>query len=189
MLPTTARLSPTAYDVLKAYPGAIDRLVITSAAKPDAYARFAAVDEAQLITGGAKDLEMARAVASGIWLWLGQLDEAHRLAQKIETPTGAFWHAIMHRLEGDFSNSKYWLARCSDHPARQAIANNVSVVLNDLPADKRLLRLTNDGWNGSYLVDLAQQYHDRMEDPFARVVVTVQQIEWRVLIEYCASMA
>ena len=31
------------------------------------------------------------------------------------------------------------------------------VVLNDLPADKRLFRLTANGWNGNYLVDLAEQ--------------------------------
>lgn len=188
MLPTSPRLSPAAYELL-GNPTHLGQLVIRAPGDRDAYARLSAMDPSALITGALKDPDMASAVASGLWLWLGHLDEAHRLAQKIETPTGAFWHAIMHRLEGDFSNSKYWLARCGEHPARQAIANNVALVLNDLPADKRLLRLTNGGWNAEYLVDLAQQYHQRMEDPFAGVVVTIQQIEWRVLIEYCASSA
>jgi hypothetical protein len=33
------------------------------------------------------------------------------------TDSLSFWHAIMHRREGDFWNSKYWYARCRNHPA------------------------------------------------------------------------
>jgi hypothetical protein len=36
--------------------------------------------------------------------------------QSIETPSGSYWHAIMHRREGDFSNSKYWYRRVGQHP-------------------------------------------------------------------------
>jgi hypothetical protein len=34
----------------------------------------------------------------------------------IESTTGSFWHAIVHRREGDFANSKYWYHRASGHP-------------------------------------------------------------------------
>ena len=57
------------------------------------------------------DRDMARACLCGLWLAHNYLDESHRISQEIENPTGSFWHAIMHRREGDYSNSKYWFRR------------------------------------------------------------------------------
>ena len=189
MLPTSPRLSPIALELLSASEPGLARLVITERGDAKVRARLAVMDPSKLIAGKVKDPALAQAVSSGLWLWLNELDEAHRIAEKLETPSGALWHAIMHRLEGDFANSKYWLARCEGHPALAAIGNNSSVVLNDLPADNRLLRLTGNGWNGAYFVDLAQQYRSLPDDEFARVLITLQRIEWRVLMEYCASLA
>ena len=39
-----------------------------------------------------------------------------RVSQSLDTPTGSFWHAIMHRREGDFATSKYWYRRAGTHP-------------------------------------------------------------------------
>lgn len=38
----------------------------------------------------------------------GQWDEAHRIAQEIDGPTGAWVHAYLHRKEGDLGNAGYW---------------------------------------------------------------------------------
>jgi hypothetical protein len=38
----------------------------------------------------------------------GDWDGAHKLAQDIETPAGAWVHAYLHRREGDLSNAGYW---------------------------------------------------------------------------------
>src|SRR5208282_3154263 len=46
------------------------------------------------------------AMLAGLWLWHDGLDESHRISQGLSSPAGSFWHAIMHRREGDFSNSK-----------------------------------------------------------------------------------
>src|SRR5687768_18283310 len=58
----------------------------------------------------------ARCVLAGLWLFFDELDRAHRIVQEVTSSSGSFWHAIVHRREGDFSNSKYWYARCADHP-------------------------------------------------------------------------
>jgi hypothetical protein len=63
------------------------------------------------------DLDMAKSCLAGLWLRFDFLDESHKMSQEIETPTGSFWHAIMHRREGDFGNSKYWWRRVGQHPA------------------------------------------------------------------------
>jgi len=36
-------------------------------------------------------------------------DEAHEIAQRHESDATAQWiHAVLHKIEGDFSNSRYW---------------------------------------------------------------------------------
>jgi hypothetical protein len=38
----------------------------------------------------------------------GDWQGAHRIAQDVETPDGAWVHAYLHRKEGDASNAGYW---------------------------------------------------------------------------------
>ena len=45
----------------------------------------------------------------------GDWDEAHRLAQDVDTPEGAWVHAYLHRREGDLGNASYWYRR-ADRP-------------------------------------------------------------------------
>src|SRR5947208_544638 len=53
------------------------------------------------------DNDMAACCIAGVWLLHDCLDESHTISQGIDTPSDSFWHAIMHRREGDFSNAKY----------------------------------------------------------------------------------
>lgn len=55
-------------------------------------------------------------LAAGLWLYVDDLERCHAICQNLPDPTGAFWHGIMHRREGDFSNSHYWMRRASAHP-------------------------------------------------------------------------
>lgn len=57
------------------------------------------------------------ALQSALWLYIDELDRSHTISQGIEDSTGSFWHGIMHRREGDFSNSHYWFNKVGDHPA------------------------------------------------------------------------
>ena len=63
----------------------------------------------------------ANLVKAALYLRLGCLAECHKIAQQVATPTGSYWHGIMHRHEGDISNSKYWYARVGQHPVLAAI--------------------------------------------------------------------
>lgn len=188
MLPTSPRLSETAYEILNLNPTGYSQLIVAGhPCHPQACAQLAATDPSHLLTGDIRDPDMASSVACGLWLWNDYLDEAHKLTQQIDTDTGSFWHAIVHRREGHFPNSRHWYAKAKNHPAMEAIANQASVLFNDLPADNRLIRLTLTGWNADYFLDLIQHQHP--DDPFNPVLVILQKLEWRILIEYCASMA
>jgi hypothetical protein len=51
----------------------------------------------------------------------GDWDEAHRVAQDIADPTGAWIHAYLHRKEGDAGNARYWYNRAGKPEARESL--------------------------------------------------------------------
>jgi len=49
--------------------------------------------------------------AQSLWhIKKGEWDEAHDIAQDIETPMGSWLHALLHLIEGDLGNARYWFA-------------------------------------------------------------------------------
>ena len=65
--------------------------------------------------------EDARLVKAALYLKHGYLEPCHQIAQSVATPTGNYWHGILHRHEGDRDNSHYWYHRVGTHPVLQAI--------------------------------------------------------------------
>ena len=41
----------------------------------------------------------------------GKWDESHQIAQETNNNVGRWIHAVLHKIEGDESNSKYWYTR------------------------------------------------------------------------------
>ncbi|MEM8874756.1 MAG: hypothetical protein AAGD32_10925 [Planctomycetota bacterium] len=133
--------------------------------------------------------EAANAALAGLWLWHDFLHESHQISQSIDNPTGSFWHMIMHRREGDFSNAKYWVRQTGRHPLFPSIAAKADDLVRPMLADKRFLRLTANGWDASAFVDLVESVADTPDDPAHRVTVGLQQLEWRVLFDECMGQA
>lgn len=113
------------------------------------------------------DREMARCCLAGVWLLYDYLDESHTISQGIDTTSGSFWHAIMHRREGDFWNSKYWFRRVGDHPAFEMIANQ-----------------TKQEWDPFAFVDRCESALGAKPNELD-ACLDLQQIEWESLFDYC----
>ena len=186
----TDPLSATARHLLKLNPDAYAALVPAGPGSAEARDVLETAKPAELIASGVITRpDDGDAMLAGLWLFHDWLDESHAISQQLQGATGSFWHAIMHRREGDFSNAKYWYARCADHPVLPSLNAQASAVLNPLPADKSLLRLTANGWSPSAFVDFVEKVHDRPNDPHHRVAVALQRLEWRVLFDHCSRAA
>jgi hypothetical protein len=53
-------------------------------------------------------------IQAATWLYVDDLARSHEIVQAIDMPLGAYWHGILHRREGDYSNAKYWLRKIGD---------------------------------------------------------------------------
>ncbi len=54
-------------------------------------------------------------------LWFtrrGDWEAAHAIAQDLDTPLGAWIHGLLHLIEGDLGNARYWFAQAG-RPARK----------------------------------------------------------------------
>jgi hypothetical protein len=102
----------------------------------------------------------AIAVLTGLHLWNDALQDSHRLAQGIETPTGSYWHGIMHRREPDYPNSKYWFKRVGDHPVFSELYQHALEILDadeGVWSGKTATWLRGQGhWDPAAMVDWCQ---------------------------------
>jgi hypothetical protein len=133
---------------------------------------------------GWQDENMARACLAGLWLAHNFLDESHELSQQVRTPTGGFWHGIMHRREGDFGNSKYWFRQVGRHPIFGQLQVEASALAADVPGSPAL----GHDWDPFAFVDLCEAA-ERRSSPAAAWCQAVQRREWELLFDFCYRSA
>ncbi len=77
---------------------------------------------AQLKASAATDTQPPRGLspeARSLWfIKKGEWDKAHDIAQDIHTTSGSWLHALLHLIEGDLGNARYWFAEAG-RPAKK----------------------------------------------------------------------
>ncbi|TVY08240.1 hypothetical protein [Paenibacillus cremeus] len=139
-------------------------------------------------------LTYALAVKSGLHLFNESLDRSHTLSQDIHNPTGSFWHGIMHRMEGDYSNAKYWFRMVHSHPIYPVLAEQAAAAIQEADLDEirssalraQLAKLCAGGaWDPYLFVDLVEQQVTRARDEAGEALLMhIQWLEMRLLLEY-----
>jgi hypothetical protein len=129
----------------------------------------------------------AEALKAGLWLLFDFFEESHAIAQNLGTPSGSYWHAILHRREPDASNAKYWLARCNEHPILPDLLNDAREIAAT-SNDKRLLTQLEamSVWDGEWFTDRCVAGGDAQT---VQTLLDIQRREWHLLFNYNFSKA
>jgi hypothetical protein len=136
------------------------------------------------------DAEMADCCVAGVWLVHDFLDESHEISQRIDTPSGSIWHAIVHRREGDYANAKYWFRHAGRHDVLDFLgqrAAELAAIRGDTVA---IQRLTASGtFDPLAFVDLCQSEVRSGSPKHLDLCVDIQQVEWELLFDWCYRAA
>ncbi len=133
------------------------------------------------------DRNMAECCLAGIWLYHDFLDESHKICQEIETPSGSYWHALMHRREPDFSNSKYWFRQVRTHAVFEPLYLAASELAAGITAAPGWLGKSST-WDPFAFVDFCEQCSSGNNN-LVMLCRQIGQREWELLFDYCYSHA
>jgi len=131
------------------------------------------------------DRDMAAACLSGLWLRHDFLDASHAVSQQVKTPSGSFWHGIMHRREGDFANAKYWFRQTGPHPVFETLREDAAKLARETVGTQGITAMIESpAWDAFAFVDLCAEAHAERsaDEAWCR---RVQQCEWQRLFDFC----
>ncbi|CAH1211693.1 hypothetical protein PAECIP111893_03458 [Paenibacillus plantiphilus] len=142
------------------------------------------------------------ALKAGLHLCNDSLDRSHSYSQEIEDDAaGCYWHGLMHRMEGDYSNSKYWFYQAGSHPAMHSIgpkaAEWISRGIDGIAAahQDRMIELLREMqhqhvWNSGLLTDAIElQESGRAAESTRGVLQYLQRHELIELLAYSRTAA
>jgi hypothetical protein len=144
--------------------------------------------EAAFVPQKVKDRDLARACLAGLWLYHDFLNESHQISQDLKSVEGNYWHALMHRREPDFGNSKYWFHRVGRHAVFEKLQPEAAALAEDEKkagaARGKWEKLSvQKAWDPFAFIDLCEAAAQGKEP--AELCRRIAQREWEVLFEHC----
>jgi hypothetical protein len=122
------------------------------------------------------DAFSAEAALAGLYLYFCDYDNAHTIAQEIQSAEGSFWHGIMHRQEPDPGNAGYWFRRVGQH-----------AIFPDLrDAASQAGYTVKSAWDPFAFIDYCEKARRKPGSKDEEIAMTVQLAEWQLLFDYCA---
>ena len=119
------------------------------------------------------DKSKTSCVRALLWYAAGDLHAAHEIVQPMSSPDGAYIHGMIHRVEDDFDNARYWFMRAAAHPASAEIYRH-AFVNSPLIASRPL-------WDPVYVTELLEEARIT---GLSEELRTVLRIEFEELFNY-----
>ncbi len=137
-----------------------------------------------------KNSSLENTVKIGLLIWNDALDEAHRILQDINTKTGDYWHAIVHRREPDYENSKYWFNRVGNHPVYPFLRKQMldllkkhSLESNELASYETTIQ-DGHNWEAAQFVDWCESVTQDSKVEVIHFLQRAQVEEIKILLDY-----
>lgn len=113
-----------------------------------------------------------------IWLRIGVIDPPHAIVQVSETPIASYLHGVVHRLEGDYWNSKYWFKQTQGDRQLETLFNAIRRRLQEesLWQSATDLKIVRERFEPCEFVSACQQL--RQQAAIQENVVILERIGW-----------
>jgi hypothetical protein len=157
--------------------------LIARSGGPDAARGALSATSAVALFRGSRSPEGAMA---GLWLYFSYFDEAHGVAQDLDTPEGSYWHAIVHRVEPDSGNAAYWFRKVGSHAVFPLVAEAARELADLYP---RASWRTSSQWDPYAFLDLCDTARQKPGSEEEKLALEIQLREWQILFDYCARPA
>ncbi|MEZ6095654.1 MAG: hypothetical protein R3C03_15735 [Pirellulaceae bacterium] len=118
-----------------------------------------------------------KSMSCGLWLLLGEWEKAHEVSQDLNSPEGAYWHGIAHRIERDFWNAKYWFRQLGGHPVSDTLLDFVQHTTHGSTMPWSEL---NTWYFGSWI----DWYESAKSPELMKIADAIATAEWRFLMRY-----
>jgi hypothetical protein len=119
---------------------------------------------------------------AGLWFYFDGFETAHQLADSRESSNAYYWHAMVHRREGDGGNAAYWFRKTGTHPIYQPLATEAANIIREFPgAEFRLNK-----WNPYAFVLFYERAQQQPGTNQERAAMHIQRAEWQLLFDHCA---
>jgi hypothetical protein len=117
------------------------------------------------------------AALAGLWFYLDCFDEAHQAAEADEKQDHYYWHALVHRREGDPGNAAYWFRKVGAHPIFPHLAAAAPQIHRDFRAG---------AWDPNAFVSFCERAKERPGSGQEQAAMRIQLAEWQLLFDHCA---
>jgi hypothetical protein len=126
----------------------------------------------------AGNVPQTKCIRSLLFLSAGGIEQAHRIVQELSTSDAAYIHGMIHRIDDDFDNARYWFRRAGTGPAtaemyRRAAAKSRTVASHPI-------------WDPILITDMLEASRTGSVTDELRTILT---IEFEVLLRNDSSRA
>ena len=120
---------------------------------------------------------------SALWIYFSEFDQPHCIVPKLKSTEGAYWHAILHRMEPDPGNAGYWFRQLGAHPVFRQVALAAYRTVTKIPEAE--FRCNPAKWDPYAFVGFCERARRQPGSPSETAAQEIQLAEWQALFDYC----